>query len=200
MKYWIVPFFLLTQSAYAGQTFHCNADGTYSHSKESAQAADYSEPHTLSFSKPCDTDSLVCLDDAGRDAILAIESKYRKCQDTDADTFMDSIVGMDGAEKTAVDDAEAAAIDAGLRSESKAQFDGNNTTAIALRCLTKTILDEVYTPIQTRVSEIEGCIDAAANLGAVKTCVGALADLPSLNLAQAKTVIGSCVDGKGADE
>jgi hypothetical protein len=113
---------------------------------------------------------------------------------------MDSIVGMDGAEKTAVDDAEAAAIDAGLRSESKAQFDGNNTTAIALRCLTKTILDEVYTPIQTRVSEIEGCIDAAANLGAVKTCVGALADLPSLNLAQAKTVIGSCVDGKGADE
>lgn len=108
-------------------------------------------------------------------------------------------VEMSSAEKVAVDDALAAEIEADLRANSKSQFDGNNQTALGLRCLAKVVLDEINTARKwTRDFKTE--VAAATNLANLQSRVATLPTLNDRTLAQAKTAIAGCVDNLEADE
>ena len=80
-------------------------------------------------------------------------------------------------EKVDADDALAAEIDATIRLEAKAVYDGNQSFPIAIRCFAKLMVDEIN---QVRTDPLT-----------VK---------PARTLAQAKTAIQNCVDQKSADE
>lgn len=110
-----------------------------------------------------------------------------------------SVMAMSGAEQTALNTAVASAADASLRISTKAQFDGNSSPALGLRCMAKILVDEINTARQ-RTNAVKNCVRDAATLAAAKTCETGLADLSDRTLAQAKTAIGTCVDSKVADE
>lgn len=108
-------------------------------------------------------------------------------------------VEMSSSEKVAVDDALAAQLDAEFRAGSKAQFDGNNTTATPLRCLAKVILDEINV-LRTRDRDRAVDVANATNLANLKTLWAARSSLNDRTLAQAKTAIQNCVDLGETDE
>lgn len=109
------------------------------------------------------------------------------------------IIDLTAQEIQDIADALANQADSQLRTSAKGQYDGQTTTALALRCFAKAVIDENNRDSQD-VVDIMDCIDNANNLGTVKSCVGALPDLPQRTYQDAVTSVKNCIDAGETDE
>lgn len=105
-------------------------------------------------------------------------------------------VEMTAQEKTAVDDAIAAAAETAFRNTQKSLIDG--TDGVYLRALINTLIDEINILRQWNTS-FKAEVAAASSLADLKTRVSTLPNTPDRTLAQAKTAILSKIDDGSAD-
>lgn len=109
------------------------------------------------------------------------------------------VIDWSATEINDLNTAQAASTEASLRSGSISQFDGQNTQALGLRCLTKVVLDEINV-VRDWTKDFKVEVAAATNLANLQTRVATLPTLNDRTLAQAKTAIANCVNNLEADE
>lgn len=109
------------------------------------------------------------------------------------------IVSLTAQEISDIANAQTSELDSALRTGAKAKYTGQTQDGQALRCFAKAVMDEsnLHT---TKVNSVMTCVDNASTLASLKTCVGALSDLPTRTYSNAVTAIKNCIDSKAVDE
>ena len=127
-------------------------------------------------------------------AVLGVEPlRYWKC-----DRPGNAAVAMSGAEKSAVDAQDAAALDAAVRAGARNRHQGFVDQALFLRAFADIVKDEINILRQWDASfKVE--VAAANNLANLKARVAGLPDLPDRNLAQLRAAIDARIDSGGVD-
>lgn len=199
----ILPFLLiifLTSTACAGTIYKCDPNNDdYLGSQEVSKASDYGLSNVIVSTNPCPPNGFADAECVITHPNPSIRIDFQKCIDTDANTKYDSVVEKSQAEKDAIIAAENTQVEANLRNTAKAQVDGQNSDALALRCIVDATLDEINV-LRTWTRDLEGAFAAANNLADAKANVAALNDLTNRTLSQAKTAVQACVDSGNADE
>ena len=109
------------------------------------------------------------------------------------------VVNLTAQEIQDIADALASQQDSSLRTGAKNRYDGQTVDGLTLRCFAKAIIDENNRD-SSSVNDIMNCIDNASNLSDVKSCVGALSDLPTRTYTDAITAVKTCIDNGDTDQ
>ena len=105
---------------------------------------------------------------------------------------------MTASEKTAVNDAMAAAQTASIRSGAKAQLTGFSDLPLYQRALADILKDEINI-LRDWTADFKAEVAAASNLADLKTRVAGLPTLNDRTLAQLKTALENKIDGGSVD-
>ena len=113
-------------------------------------------------------------------------------------TTIGSIQEMSAAEKTAVNDAIAAATTLQIRTNAKTNLDNFNSGSLYQRAFADITRDEINI-LRAWITDFKADVAAATNLTDLKTRVAANSDLPDRTLTQLKTSIKSRIDSGQVD-